>query len=272
MSGERIRSVKPDWLEDEKLASVSDSARMVSIALIVLSDDYGRGRANRLYLCSRIWPYSTRDPRETLASLESALQELLDTGFIRLYSVGGQGYFAVRNWAKHQKVDRPGKPRVPEPDPRQLNGCSRDPRETLARHSSTDLDLEVDQEVEVEGANRPPPPTIREPDALDSRAAAREWHRALGLPGAGNPGASHAERSWRGDYETIASACNAVDGDRLNALRSVCEWFWLAPRGPIQTKRIERRKASPAVLAKYVSRDLEEAFEWWSTAHPEAAQ
>jgi hypothetical protein len=133
MSGERIRSLKPEWLDDQKIASASDTARLLSISLILLSDDHGRGRAHSMFLASRVWPYSSRSPRETLATLSGGLQELCNIGFLRLYQVDGQDYFEVRNWRKHQRVDKPSKPRVPEP----LESDSGDPRETLA----PDLDL-----------------------------------------------------------------------------------------------------------------------------------
>jgi hypothetical protein len=45
MSG-RIRTIKPEWLEDELLAAASDEARVLSVALILMADDYGRGRAS----------------------------------------------------------------------------------------------------------------------------------------------------------------------------------------------------------------------------------
>lgn len=116
MASGRIRSLKPEWLEDERLASVSDTARMVSVALILLSDDYGNGRAHPMYLASRVWPYSSRDPREMLASLEGALSELVSTGFVLIYTVNGQQCFSVKNWRKHQRVDKPSRPQVPGPD------------------------------------------------------------------------------------------------------------------------------------------------------------
>ncbi len=145
MSG-RIRSIKPEWLEDEDLASLSDTARMVSVSLIVLADDYGNGRAHPLFLASRIWPYASGDPAETLAKLSRALHELSEAGFVLLYRVAGQQYFNIRNWSKHQRVDRPSKPRIPGPDkddglPLEPGNCaghangSRDPGETLAQPS-----------------------------------------------------------------------------------------------------------------------------------------
>ncbi len=107
MSG-RIRSIKPEWLEDELLVLASSDARTLSIALILLADDYGNGRANPHLLASRIFP---RTPRV----LPEALAELVRMRFVALYEVDGQHYYSIRNWEKHQRVDKPGKPKVPPP-------------------------------------------------------------------------------------------------------------------------------------------------------------
>ena len=40
----RIRTIKPEWLEDERLALASPPARVMSVALICMADDFGRGR------------------------------------------------------------------------------------------------------------------------------------------------------------------------------------------------------------------------------------
>ena len=40
----RIRSIKPEWLEDERMVMASSDARVLSIALILMADDYGNGR------------------------------------------------------------------------------------------------------------------------------------------------------------------------------------------------------------------------------------
>lgn len=104
----RIRSVKPEWLEDE-LALASLEARVLSIGLILMADDYGNGRAHPTLLASRVFP---ANPRETLAN---ALEELRQLRYVTLYEVEGQQYFSIRNWSKHQRVDKPGKPVVPGP-------------------------------------------------------------------------------------------------------------------------------------------------------------
>ena len=107
----RIRSVKPEWLEDERMSAASVEARLLSIALLLLADDHGRGRAHPSHVGLQVFP---NDPnaRETAGK---ALAELVAIEFITIYVVRGQTYFAVRNWARHQRVDKPGAPRVPHP-------------------------------------------------------------------------------------------------------------------------------------------------------------
>jgi hypothetical protein len=108
MSG-RIRTIKPEWLEDELLALASSDARVLSIALILLADDYGNGRGNPVQLAGQVF---AGKPLETLAK---ALEELRAIRFVLLYEVDGQRYFSIRKWDEHQRVDKPGKPRVPGP-------------------------------------------------------------------------------------------------------------------------------------------------------------
>jgi hypothetical protein len=139
MSG-RIRTVKPEWLEDEFLAAASDEARVLSIALILMADDHGRGRASIATIAAGAWRYQMEHDGgahapEILARASRALRELVEMGFVTLYEVARQRYFEIRNWAKHQKVDRPSKPRVPPPDessPRVIPPTLANPREGLA--------------------------------------------------------------------------------------------------------------------------------------------
>src|SRR5688572_15463812 len=107
MSG-RIRSIKPEWLDDERMAMASSDARVLSVALLLLADDHGNGRAGRVMLAGRVFP------GKPLETLDNALEGLAPW-FVTLYEVDGQSYFSIPKWEKHQKVDKPGKPRVPLP-------------------------------------------------------------------------------------------------------------------------------------------------------------
>jgi uncharacterized phage protein (TIGR02220 family) len=111
MSG-RIRSIKPEWLDDQKMSECGVHARLLSVALILLADDQGNGRGHPLYVAGQVF----HSEPDAVAVTEKALGELEAIGFIKRYSVRGQDYFAIINWTKHQRVDHPGKPRVPGPE------------------------------------------------------------------------------------------------------------------------------------------------------------
>ncbi len=110
----RIRSLKPAWLDDEKLASTDDATRVLSVALILLADDYGNGRASPVWLAARVWPYLAS--KEGLARVTGAMSSLARVGFVTLYEVRGERYYALTNWSKHQRIDNAGRPAVPTPD------------------------------------------------------------------------------------------------------------------------------------------------------------
>ncbi len=154
MSG-RIRSIKPEWLEDEKLLRAGSHARVLSVALLLLADDYGRGR----FIEEKMGPEVFTFEPNPLEIFREAFARLSDMGFSRVYTVRGQRYFAILNWSKHQKVDHPGKPRVPEPLG-EFERYSRESRESL----DSDHDHDHDQEQEGEGSVRGCESSSQEPD------------------------------------------------------------------------------------------------------------
>lgn len=292
MPGPRIRTVKPEWLEDEQLLRAGSHARVLSIALILVADDYGRGRCIPEALAAQVFPFeqeSSRVFRDSLASLSRM-------GFVGIYRVRDQQYFQISNWTKHQRVDKPGKPRVPAPNPSDFIELetSGEPREVFANGSrqfreslAPDLDLDLDQEQERRGRAIRQPGSTRSATGVDTATTptaaasssngengeaakrvtgedvAQAWAETIAQPGA-NPEASHSLDSWRKKFETIAAACNAVHGKPSVAMHAVIEWFWLAPNGPVvQKRRMTRDTANPGHLARYVTRDLSEAKAWW---------
>lgn len=104
----RIRSIKPEWLEDEKLVAAGLNARFLSVALITLADDWGNGRA-----CPKLLAGRTQMP---IRALRAAFDALVEACFVLAYEVDGQRYYHIRNWDKHQRIPRPQAPRVPRPD------------------------------------------------------------------------------------------------------------------------------------------------------------
>jgi len=102
----RIRTIKPEVLDDEVAASLSDAAWRLWVSSWVLADDGGNLRAGSKFLAAQVWQDTSRD-------VEPALMELFKAGRFTPYSVGGQRYVHINNWERHQRVDNAGKPRVP---------------------------------------------------------------------------------------------------------------------------------------------------------------
>jgi hypothetical protein len=119
----RIRSIKPEYFEDEKLAArCSIPARHLFTGLWVFADDEGRMRASPALLKAQVFPY---DEAIGTAEVRALVDELAAGGFVVLYEVNGERYLWVRNFRKHQRVDHPAPSRLPVPP-------SETPREVLA--------------------------------------------------------------------------------------------------------------------------------------------
>lgn len=106
----RIRSVKPELLEDEAVATLSHGAWRLFVSLFLLADDYGNARGDARYLNGAAFWGVTMSVDE-VTSLLIEMEKL-----VVVYDARGQRYVSLRGWEKHQRVDHPGKPRVPGPD------------------------------------------------------------------------------------------------------------------------------------------------------------
>lgn len=162
----RIRTIKPELLDDEVTGALSHEAFRAFVGAILLADDYGNLRAKASWFDGQVFWGAAGD-----ASV--ALGELASSGLIEMYEVNSQTYAHINGWEKHQRVDKPGKPRVPD-----ASESSGDSRETLANvPGSPALDL------------RPPTP---DPDP-DHRPTTDALARGASSP----PDLGQARLLWR---------------------------------------------------------------------------
>lgn len=100
----RIRSVKPEFWEDQELAEqTSRDARLLYIGLWNLADEHGRLRGSPQFIHGRVFPYeddlSVEDVIELLAELARAEK-------IVQYRAGTGGkYIYLPNLEKHQRLE-----------------------------------------------------------------------------------------------------------------------------------------------------------------------
>ncbi len=107
----RIRTLKPEILENERTARLTHEAWRLFVSLLLLSDDWGNLHANPARLAGSIfWG------KECSRSTEELLCELESSGLILRYGAKGQPCLHISGWEEHQRVDKPGRPRVLGPD------------------------------------------------------------------------------------------------------------------------------------------------------------
>jgi hypothetical protein len=75
-----------------------------------------------------------RDSRETVARVSRGLSNLSERGLIVRYTVDDRPFLFVAAWERHQRIDKPAKPRYPRPDQENavLATLSRHPRDIPA--------------------------------------------------------------------------------------------------------------------------------------------
>ena len=97
----RIRSIKPEFWADEKLAPLDALTRLVFLGLISMADDTGRLVDNLKQIDAMIFPCTDETSREALATLSRIGR------IIRGKTANGQPVVQVANWQRHQRVDHP---------------------------------------------------------------------------------------------------------------------------------------------------------------------
>lgn len=132
----RIRSIKPEFWRSPDVSNLSIEDRLLYIGLWSYVDDNGVGQDRESVICADLFADDlSRDPRETLARITRGLASLADNGRIVRYTVENRDYLYVTNWDKHQRIDRPNKPRYPLP-----TSENAEVRDTLATPSRVSRD------------------------------------------------------------------------------------------------------------------------------------
>ena len=110
----RIRTVKPEFWEDELIATLTRDARLLFIACFNIADDEGLLRWTAAFIKAQAFIY---DDDLDVDAVETLMQEITDSGLVFPY-VGGtarQKLGWIVNFHKHQKVNRPQPSKLPAP-------------------------------------------------------------------------------------------------------------------------------------------------------------
>jgi hypothetical protein len=104
----RIRTVKPEFWSDEKLAECSVGARLLFIGTWNFADDEGRMEYSPKRLKMQIFPGDS-------IGVAALVTELAQAGLVTLYRVADRDYMEIPNFKKHQRVDHPRPSTIPAP-------------------------------------------------------------------------------------------------------------------------------------------------------------
>lgn len=109
----RKRMIDPNIWESEDFATLSVLGKLLFIGLFSLADDEGRGKANPIYLRSKLFPYEADKVRTT--DVENALSEIARSMSVVFYAHNDSKYYALTNWDKWQKIEKPSPSNIPAP-------------------------------------------------------------------------------------------------------------------------------------------------------------
>jgi len=123
-------------LEDARIAELSDGAFRLFTGMILLADDSGRLRADTRYLMGQVFWGAPDGSTNTRDRVAMALRELIEANVVQFYTVRGQDYCLLRNFNKHQRIDKPSKPKCPGPD-ESSSATPASPRRALAEPSTS---------------------------------------------------------------------------------------------------------------------------------------
>lgn len=110
----RIRSLKPTFWSDQRVADLSRDARLLTIGLISFADDEGRFLASVAAIAGFVYPLDDIPP----GKIRRWLEEVAEVGIIRLYQVGRHQYGMFPNYDRHQAINRPSASTFPSPNGR----------------------------------------------------------------------------------------------------------------------------------------------------------
>lgn len=130
----RIRTIKPEFWQDEKLAPLPPIDRLVFLGLISMADDAGRLVDSSRMLNGLLFPHTDDDCRKSLETLARLSR------VFRYTSNSGQKLLQIVHWENHQRVDNPSRYCLPPPPPQTttqqaVTQPSRGSSEDLARVS-----------------------------------------------------------------------------------------------------------------------------------------
>lgn len=142
----RIRTIKPDFPQSESMGRISRDARLLFVQLWTFADDSGRSRGSSRMLASVLFPFDDDAPN----LIDGWMAELERESCVTRYMVDGTTYLQIKNWEKHQKIDKPSPSKIPSaPEKSEIAHSFREPSLNIREPSITDKEEEGDREGDI---------------------------------------------------------------------------------------------------------------------------
>jgi hypothetical protein len=103
----RIRTIKPEFWQNEELASLSEHARLLAIALLNFSDDEGYFLANPALVRANCFPF-----QEDSRSIPGSIQELSRIGYVEIRECSGKAVGRIVKFREHQRIEKAQKSKL----------------------------------------------------------------------------------------------------------------------------------------------------------------
>jgi hypothetical protein len=107
----RIRTVKPSFWGDDKVARLSRDERLLFLGLVSMADDDGRFLASTAAVGGFVFPNDELPP----SRIGRWLKRLDGIRLVYLYEVDGIKYGVLPGFKRHQVINRVTKSVLPEP-------------------------------------------------------------------------------------------------------------------------------------------------------------
>jgi len=211
----RIRSIKPDFASDSKVARLSLQARLTFLLLLPEADDEGRMTASPKRIAGLLYP---NDDNIGPKQVERWIGELAAEHMVLIYEVDGSRYLLVVNFRKHQHPQHPTTSTLPPPP--HPNGSSH-PHEPVMRDSRPppeSLTPEL-REVDLREVDSPPTPPLGGGDSLRSEPQVNDQRRPRRPRGAKPPDPKPASHVPFVAEDNPEASTPTESAERLRALR-----------------------------------------------------
>lgn len=158
----RIRTIKPEFWRSDDITRLSREHRLLFIGLWQYVDDNGVGIDDYRQIAAELFALED-DQNDVRTFIREGLATLSRGLLIYRYEIDGRHYLQVRNFKRHQRVDKPNKPRYPEAPPDHkpptsesapVSGDSREALATPSRASRETLEPGQTGQSQISGVSR----------------------------------------------------------------------------------------------------------------------